>query len=223
MNDFIVYLSEPYKSYENWQIALETFATFFGILSVYFSAKRNIWVFPTGIISTFIYIFLFFNWGLYGETLINLYYTSMSIYGWILWSKQTQEDHVHVSVKWANFKDYCQAFILFIITFLLILCIYHFRPIIDGGKSFTEMNLLSWNYTKIDFIDASLTGFFLIGMWMMAKRKIDNWFFWILGDLIMVPLLIYKGYAISSFQYFVFTILAIIGLLGWMKTYQTQS
>ena len=218
MNNFIDYIVEPYKSYSTLQIILEIIAAFFGVLSVYYTKKRNILVYPTGILSTFLYIYLFFSWGLYGETLINLYYTSMSVYGWVLWSKQTEKDHLHVDVSWAKKADYLKSLGLFSGTFVFILVLYHFRPIIDGFKSIIEIDTLIWSYKPVDFIDATSTGIFLIGMWLMAKRKIDNWYFWILGDIIMIPLLIYKGYAISSFQYSIFLILAIQGLFEWKKS-----
>ena len=217
MNNFFEFLIQPYRDYSTFQIVLEIIASFFGILSVFFSKNRNILVYPTGIISTFIYIYLFFSWGLYGETLINLYYTSMSVYGWLLWNKKTEDDNIHVEVEWATKSEYLKSIGLFFVTFIFILGIYHFRPIIDGLTSFNQIGLLKWNYTVVDFIDASLTGVFLIGMWMMARRKVDNWIFWIIGDFIMVPLLIYKGYGISAFQYLIFTFLAIRGYFEWMK------
>lgn len=223
MNDFISYIISPYKEYSTFQISLEIIATLFGIISVFFSKNRNILVYPTGIISTFLYIYLFFNWGLYGETLINLYYTSMSIYGWILWNKKTEEDNIHVEVEWATKYDYLKSIALFVATFIFIIILYHFRPIIDQAVPLKEINSLTWNYTIVDFIDASLTGIFLIGMWLMAKRKIDSWIFWIIGDLVMVPLLLYKGYAISSFQYLFLTILAILGYIEWKKNYQSTN
>lgn len=217
MNNFFELLIQPYRDYSTIQIVLEIIASIFGILSVFFSKNRNILVYPTGIISTFLYIYLFFNWGLYGETLINLYYTSMSIYGWILWNKKTEDDNIHVEVEWATRFDYFKAFGLFVATFIFIIILYHFRPIIDQIVSLKDINSLDWNYTIVDFIDAFLTGIFLIGMWLMAKRKVDNWIFWIIGDFIMIPLLLYKGYGISSFQYLIFTILAIAGLIEWKK------
>lgn len=223
MNEIFNFLIEPYKTYETTQILLEVIASILGIASVFFSMRRNIWVFPTGIVSTFLYIYLYFNWGLYGESLINLYYTVMSIYGWFLWSKNTEEDHVHVKVYWASKKDYQKAIGLFVFTFLFILAIYFYRPLIDSGFDFEAKHQLGFHYTVIDYIDASLTGIFLIGMWMMAKQKVDNWIFWIIGDLIMIPLLLYKGYGISSIQYLVFTILAIKGLIEWKKSAKKSS
>lgn len=223
MNELINFLVEPYQSYDTLQIVLEMIATTLGIASVFFSMKRNIWVYPTGIVSTFLYIYLYFNWGLYGESLINLYYTIMSIYGWILWYKNTEEDHIHVQVYWAKKAEYLKSLILFVFTFLLILIIYYYRPIINNGFDLSHQYELGFHYTAVDYIDASLTGIFLIGMWLMAKQKIDNWIFWIIGDLVMVPLLLYKGYAISSLQYLVFTALAINGLIQWNKSFKKQT
>jgi len=218
MNNFIEYIINPYAGYTTTQIVLEVIATFFGILSVIFSKNRNILVYPTGIISTFLYIYLYFTWGLYGETLINLYYTSMSIYGWILWNNKTEDDNLHVEVEWATKQEYLKSIGLFLGTFIFIMVLYHFRPIIDGNISINEINSLSWNYTFIDFIDAALAGIFLIGMWMMAKRKVDSWIFWIIGDFLMIPLLLYKGYAITSTQYLILKILAIYGLKEWKNS-----
>ena len=218
MNDFIDYIFAPYKTYSTLNILLETIATLFGIISVYYTYKRNIWVYPTTIISTFIFIYLFFNWGLYGETIINVYYTSMAIYGWILWQKNLEADHKHVDVSWATKKEYLYATLLFALSFIFILTIYYFRPVIQNGFDFSFINQCKLHYSKIDFVDASTTAIFLIGMWMMARRKIDNWYFWIIGDLIMIPLMIYKGAVITSVQYIVLLILSFIGLIDWIKS-----
>jgi nicotinamide mononucleotide transporter len=218
MNEILSFLIEPYKTYDTLQIVLEIIASMLGIASVFFSMKRNIWVYPTGIISTFLFIYLFFNWGLYGESLINFYYTIMSVYGWILWYKNTEEDNVHVKVFWATKSDYLKATGLFIFTFGFIMFIYYYRSFIDSGFDTSMEHNFGYHYTFIDYIDASVTGIFLIGMWFMAKQKVDNWIFWIIGDFIMIPLLLYKGYGISSIQYLVFTILAIKGLIEWRKT-----
>lgn len=219
MEDFFLGV---YKDASTLQIVLETIASVLGISSVFFSLKRNIWVYPTGIISTFIYIFLLFQWGLYGETLINVYYTIMSVYGWILWSRKTQSDNLHVQVEWATPKEYFISSLLFLGSFAFILLIYYFRPYIDAIGSSAKEIKLSADYTWVDYIDALMTAIFLVGMWMMAKRKVDNWIFWIIGDAIAVFLFTYKGYGITAVQYVVFTILAIIAFFEWKKSVSNE-
>ena len=111
MNFYELFL-KPYENYTHLQIFLEAAATLFGLLSVYFSVKKNIWVYPTGIISTSLYVYILFNFGLLGDCMINVYYTIMSIYGLLLWSKNT-EDHLHVKVSWTNKKDWLFCSVLF--------------------------------------------------------------------------------------------------------------
>lgn len=217
MNEFINYLTEPYKTYEIWQIVLEVVASILGILSVFFSMKRNIWVYPTGIISTTIYIYLLFNWGLYGDMLINVYYTVMSIYGWILWYRAVEEDHIHVPVLRMNKKECWIGALLFMFSIFIVLTIYYYRPVIQNGFDLSHLREAGFHYTNIDYIDALLTAIFLVGMWLMARRKIENWIFWIIGDFIAIGLFLEKGYGITAFQYLIFTILAINAYFSWKK------
>jgi nicotinamide mononucleotide transporter len=69
----------------------------------------------------------------------------------------------------------------------------------------------------VAYVDTLTTALFFVGMWLMAKRKIENWIFWIVADIISVPLYFYKGFTFSSLQYLGFTIIAIFGFLAWKK------
>jgi len=216
MTEIINYLTEPYQTYETWQIWLELAATVLGIASVVFSMLRNIWVYPTGIISTAIYVYILFVFGLLGDMLINVYYTGMSIYGWILWSKSST-DNIHVEVTWATKKEWIYGLILFFLSIGLVTLIYYFKPFIDNQFSMNDVDLGLYHLDWANWLDVFTTSIFLVGMWFMAKQRIENWAFWILGDLICIPMFIYKGLIITSFQYLAFTILACFGLYLWMK------
>src|SRR5690606_13194530 len=105
---------KPYESYHTYQIILEFTATFFGLLSVYFSIRKNIWVYPTGIVSTALYVYILFKFGLLGDMLINFYYTVMSVYGWVLWAKSS-EDHIHVQVSRTTRREWLISSVLFVV------------------------------------------------------------------------------------------------------------
>lgn len=212
---------KPYETYTTAQILLESAGTIFGLLSVYFSIKKNIWVYPTGIISTVIYVYILFNFGLLGDCMINVYYTVMSIYGWILWSKNS-DDSIHVNVTWASRKEWLYGSLLFVFSLLFVTLIYYYKPFIDNKFSMNGVALGLSHLDWANWLDVFTTSVFLVGMWLMARRRIENWIFWIIGDLICIPMMIYKGLGITSVQYFVFTIMASIGLIEWMKTYRTQ-
>ena len=214
MNPYELFI-KPYEEYTFFQIFLEIVAAFFGLLSVFFSVKRNIWVYPTGIISTTIYVYILFNFGLLGDMLINVYYSIMSIYGWISWNKNTENQII--SVDFAKKKDWLVGLNLFAMSFVVVCGVYYFKPFIDNHFS---MNGVSLGFQQLDWanwLDIFTTSLFLIGMWFMAKRKVENWLFWIVGDLICIPMMLYKGLGITSLQYLVFTIMAVMGYLEWLK------
>lgn len=213
---------KPYESYTHLQIILEVLGTFLGILSVFFSIKKNILVYPTGIFSTLIFVFIYFEFGLLGDCIINIYYTSMSIYGWALWSKSSK-DNIHVDVYWATKKDWFFASILFIISTIIVIFIYYFKPYIDNKFSFENVDLGLYHLEWTNWLDIFTTSIFLVGMWFMAKQRIENWIFWIIGDIICIPMMIFKGLGITSVQYLVFTVMAILGYVNWKKNLKEKS
>ena len=194
-------LFDQYKTYSTLDITLEIVAVIFGFLSVWFSKQNKIWVFPTGMISTLIFVYLLFKWELLGDMLINGYYFIMSIYGWYIWTRKVDKTHVN-QISTTTFKEKKISIVLFTAALLFVFIIY---------QKFDKWT--SW----VAYIDTITTAIFFVGMWLMAKRKIENWIFWIVGDLISVPLYLYKGFTFTSFQYFGFTFIAIFGYLAWKK------
>lgn len=196
------FLLEPYKLYSLWQIVLELIAAFFGISSVFFAIKKNVLVYPIGIISTSLYTYLLFEWGLYGDMLINGYYTIMSLYGWWTWLRKDVEK----TYDRAKQNDSLTQMIACLISgFILVIGIYFFRY-----GSLQSIPFMNW-------IDALCTSLFLVAMYLMAMKRIENWHFWIIGDLLAIPLFITKGYGITAFQYLIFLIMAVYGLYSWRK------
>ena len=224
MNLYDLFL-KPYESYTTIQIILEAIASTFGILSVYFSIKKNIWVYPTGIISTALYVYILFVFGLLGDCMINIYYTIMSIYGWILWSKSS-EDNIHVEVSWANKKDWLFSTFLFVLSLGIVSVIYYYKPFINNQFQMTFEIKKALGFGHLDWanwLDVFTTSIFLVGMWQMAKRKVENWIFWIIGDIICVPMMIYKGLGITSVQYIVFSIMAFKGYFEWKNSFKNSN
>lgn len=221
MNFYDLFL-KPYESYETFDIALEATATSFGLMSVFFSIRKNIWVYPTGIISTTLYIYILFVSGLLGDMMINVYYSIMSVYGWILWSKSS-EDHIHVNVSWARKKEWIISAVLFILSLGLVTLVYFYKPFIDNGFSMAGVDMGLYHLDWANWLDVFTTAVFLVGMWLMAKRKIENWIFWIIGNIICIPMFLYKGLGITSIQFFVFTIMAFIGYFEWKRSLKPRT
>jgi nicotinamide mononucleotide transporter len=194
-------LFEQYSGYPTHEVVLEITAVIFGLLSVLYARKNNILVFPTGLVSTIIYVYLLWKWSLLGDMMINGYYVIMSIYGWYHWTRK-KDNIVEFPVSWTSLPDKKQAFFIFIITTVFVVFVYSY---------FNKFN------TWTAYVDTLTTGIFFVGMWLMAKRKIENWLLWIIGDIISVPLYFYKGYTFTSIQYIIFTFIALFGYLEWKR------
>ena len=200
MSQIFNLLFEQYSQYQTFDIVLEIIAVFFGLFSVWYSKNNNILVYPTGMISTSIFIYLLFKWTLLGDMMINAYYFIMSIYGWYIWTRK--ENDVTTPISKVNPFEKKVAILIFFFSIIFVYSIYVYFD--------------KWG-TLTSYIDNITTAIFFVGMWLMAKRKIENWIFWIIGDLISIPLYFYKGLTFTSLQYLIFTFIAIAGYYSWKK------
>ena len=201
MDQIFNFLFSQYSSYSPSFIYLELFAVIMNITSVVYAKRNNILVYPTGLIGTGIFVYILLNFSLLGDTIINAYFFSMSIYGWYFWSRKKDEVFINqVSTINRNEIKY-----LFILAFSSLIFIYFVYDYFDKWNNWTA------------YVDNITTAIFFVAMWLMARRKIESWIFWIIGDLITVPLYFYKGLTISSIQYIIFLILAVLGYISWKK------
>ena len=201
MSPVFDFLFGQYIGYASIDVVLEITGVLFGLLSVWYAKKNNIWVYPTGMISTSIFVYLLFKWALLGDMIINAYYFIMSAYGWYYWSKREEQVVVHPITSTTK-KEFKTALLLFVVSLLFVICIYQ---VFDKWKDWTA------------YVDTLTTAIFFVGMGLMARRKIEHWLFWILGDIISIPLYFYKGLTLTSLQYVIFTLIAIYGYRSWKK------
>ena len=200
MKEFIDFFFQPYYASSTLDVLIELIAASFGITSVIFAKNENILVFPTGIISTILYIVICYKFILYGDMLINIYYTLMSLYGWYVWSFKVSGENVVITTSKKD--DVAKSIFIFLSTIVIISCIYVY---FDRMRNMT------------DYLDTFTTAIFFTAMWLMANKKIEHWIFWIIGNLISIPLYFVKGLGFSSIQFTIFLILAIIGYMEWKK------
>ena len=201
MQGIIEFLFGQYSEYTLTHTLLELFAVTMNILSVIYAKRNSILVYPTGLIGTGIFVYILYNFSLLGDMIINFYFVLMSIYGWYYWA-QKKDGQTLNNVSRTSIKEYYFILILGITSLLSIYLVYNFY---DKWDSWTA------------YIDTITTAIFFIAMYLMARRKVESWIFWIIGDLITIPLYFYKGLTISSIQYLIFLILAILGYISWKK------
>jgi nicotinamide mononucleotide transporter len=183
---------------------LEYIAVFSGIVSVWYSRKENILVYPTGLLNTIIYIYLSYRGGLLGEATVNLYYTIMSVYGWYLWSRKDREDHVVLHVTYSSAKEWMQELAFFGSFYVLI---------------FLALSWLKKDFAPgaIPWADAFASATAFTGMWLMARKKVESWYWWIATNLASIPLYFVKMYVFTSVYYVILLLMACWGLVAWKR------
>lgn len=205
MSQIFDFFLEPYRTASSLNIFLEILAVIFGIASVWYAKKESIWVYPTGIISTVIYVYICYQFTLYGDLIINIYYTGMSIFGWYMWTRVIGNHHLEISRT--TKKDKLKALGIFLITALFVILVYIY---------FNRFDRLT------DYFDTFTTGIFFAAMWLMANKKIEHWSLWIIGNTVSVPLYFIKGLGFSGLQFTIFLILAYQGYLAWKKNLDSK-
>lgn len=199
-------MSELFQSIYNGLIQttpLEAIAVLMGIVSVWYSRKENILVYPTGLINTTLYIYLSYKGHLLGEASVNLYYSIMSLYGWYLWSRKTEDKTKFVlQITHSNKKEWLQQLLFFGVIYTLLFLVLTY------AQSAFAPEAIPW-------ADALASATAYTGMWLMAKKKVESWIWWILTNIASIPLYFIKGYAFTSVQFIVLLILAIAGWISW--------
>jgi nicotinamide mononucleotide transporter len=184
---------------------IEAIAVISGIVSVWYSRKENILVFPTGLLNTIIYIYLSVKGHLLGEASVNLYYTIMSLYGWYLWTrKNTSNQSFFLQITNSNSKERILQFLFFIGVYAII-----YFSLVYLKQSFAP--------EAIPWADALASASAYTAMWLMAKKKVESWFWWVVTNIASIPLYFMKGYTFTSVQFIVLLILAIAGWIEWSR------
>jgi len=195
------FLFDQYKNASTTQIVLEFLAFVFGIASVFYAKKENILVYPTGLVTTVITVYLLYQAKYFADMTMNIYYSVMSVYGWYKWTSKSNGPDLEITRT--THREKVIGVLLFIATALITYLVYKF---------------FDYKLEIPNYIDIFTSGLFFTAMWYMALKKIENWTLWIIGDCIVVPLFAYRGLWMLSLQYLIFTILAIMAYLEWKRT-----
>ena len=183
---------------------IEILAALSGIISVWFSRKASIWVYPTGLINTVFYIWISYDAQLIGEAVVNLYYTIMSLYGWYNWLRRNEKNELIVQVSRSNRTGWMlQLFFFTSIYIVLFLSLNYLKEAFFPGA--------------IPWADALASAAAFTGMWLMTRKKLESWIWWIITNMASMPLYYSKGYIFTAVYYFILLILAILGYIEWRK------
>jgi nicotinamide mononucleotide transporter len=189
--------------------ALEFVAVISGIVSVWFSRKESIWVYPTGLLNTTFYIYLSFQGSLLGEASVNMYYTIMSIYGWYLWTRKNREDQILIHITYSNKREWIVELLFFASFYIAIF----------GALTYLKRDFAPG---AIPWADAFASSTAFTAMWLMARKKVESWYWWIATNIASIPLYFIKHYVFTSVYYVILLLMAFWGLVEWKRRANEQ-
>lgn len=184
----------------NWIIdnIIEIVGTIAGLIFLYLEIKQNKWLWPVGLLTSVMYIYVFFIAKLYADMSLQFYYVFISIYGWIVWSKGTNQKELPVTKLSKE---------LFLILFGVSMLIY----------AIISFVLVAYTDGSIPYWDAFTTALSIVATWMLARKILEQWLVWVIVNAVSLGLYIYKGLYPTSILFFFYTVLAVVGYLQWKK------
>lgn len=183
---------------------LEYVAVFAGIGSVWFSKREHVLVYPVGLVNSLIYIYLSLRAQLPGEAGVNFYYTVVSLYGWVQWTRRDASHRPLLRISYSSPRERFRQTAFFLIIYAgLFLALEYLR------RAFAE-GVIPW-------ADALASASAFTGMWLMARKRVESWYWWILTNISSIPLYFVKGYVFTAVYYTVLLVLAFFGLSEWRR------
>ena len=183
----------------------EGLAVIAGIASVLLSRVASVWLYPVGLVNSVFYVWLSMQGQLLGEASVNIFYTAVSLYGWWLWLQKKDSGHKPaLEISFLSRRGWLLSIAATIGLYAALFLALRF------AKEAFAPGAIPW-------ADAFASATAYVGMWLMARKKVESWVWWIATDVASVPLYYAKGYAFTTVQFAVFTVLAVLGLVEWRR------
>lgn len=193
----------------------EWIAVLTGIAYVILAALRSNWCWIFAIFSSGIYVYLCLIGQLYIESVLQVFYIATAVVGWISWQKNdTSSPLIDETLDKFGTVDLVKTWPV----------IYHAYNLLISGVVAFSLGFCFDQFTDQanPYADAFTTVFSLAATFMVVRKVLENWVYWIVIDLVSIFLYHQRGYSLSAVLYLLFTILAIVGFIAWYKKYKTQ-
>jgi nicotinamide mononucleotide transporter len=187
---------------------VEVLGVITSLVYLYFSVRQIIWLWPFGIISSALFILIFFNGKFYADMGLQVYYVGVSIYGWIYWSRGGISRNEKSSLPVCRISRQL-AQVLSVTGIVIMLGIVYIL------KNFTDSDV-PWG-------DGFTTAGSIVATWMLARKILEHWLVWVFVDSVAAGLYFYKGLYPSFLLYLIFTIIAVIGYFQWKRSFSENS
>jgi nicotinamide mononucleotide transporter len=183
---------------------IEAIAVVFGVLCVWLTVRQNIWCWPTGLVQVLLYIIIFYQVKLYSDLILHVIYVGMQIYGWYHW---LHGGKAHGKLPVSKLTSIGRLI---------------WTAVVIAGTLMWGYLMASLTNASVPYGDAFTTVASLVAQWLMARKRLESWIFWICVDIAAIGIYLYKGLFLTSGLYTVFLVLATTGLFAWRKSLRQE-
>ncbi|MBP3331047.1 MAG: nicotinamide mononucleotide transporter [Tidjanibacter sp.] len=186
---------------------LELIGVVVGLIYLYLEYHANIWLWAANIVMPAIYIFVYHDAGFYADMGINIYYLIISIYGWYKWRfVKTKRVEKEVPITHTPIKMILPLIVVTIAVFVAICYV-----------------LINFTDSTVPYGDSFTTAVSIVGMWMLARKFVEQWLVWLVVDVVCVALYVYKGLYPTAGLYALYSAIAVVGYVKWLKLMKQQN
>ena len=183
---------------------IELLGAILGLLYIFLSIRQSILTWPTGLLTSLLYTYVFFETGFYADMGLQVYYVVISIYGWYYWLKGAKNksniDHNDLPVRNISKNLFTKLSLLTVFIYILLVLI-----------------LLNFTDSDVPYMDSLTTALSIVATWMLAKKYIEHWLIWIFVDFVSAGLYVYKNLWPTVILFVVYTVMAVLGYMEWKK------
>ncbi len=185
--------------------AIEIIGAVIGLLYLYLEYHANKWLWPIGVLMPIFYIYIFFQSKFYADMGVNVYYFFASIYGWIHWNKHKNNNNNNLPITHTPKRHILPLSIIGVILFAIISFI-----------------LVRFTDSPVPYGDSFTTALSILGMWLLAQKHVEQWWFWFVVNIVSCGLYIWKGLYPTSILFAIYSVISIFGYFKWKKIMENQ-
>lgn len=185
--------------------SIEIIGAVIGLLYLYLEYKANKWLWPVGVVMPLVYVWIFFQSRFYADMGINIYYFFASIYGWIYWTRHKRQEEGELPVTHTPRR--------------------HLLPLtVTGIALFAAIAFILVRYTDspVPYGDSFTTALSILGMWLLARKQVEQWLFWFVVNVVSCGLYLWKGLYPTSILFAIYSVISVFGYFKWKRMVEPQ-
>jgi nicotinamide mononucleotide transporter len=185
---------------------LEIAGVIVGVVYLWLEYKASIYLWVASVVMPAIYLFVYYDAGLYADTVLNIYYLAIALYGWLAWRRGGKQDQEELPIRRATAHTWIIASAIFIVSQVAISAL-----------------LITLTDSEVPWANGFTSALSVVGMWLLARKYLEQWIVWIVADVALAALYIHTELYFTAALYAIYAIIAIFGYRNWKRLIAEQN